>query len=393
MSETLTAIATPIARAADPQSIIARRIVLVDREIAGTIHFTDGVIVDIEEGVFDDNALDFGSDILIPGLIELHTDHLEPHYVPRPKVIWDPVSAVFAYDAQIAASGITTVFDSLRAGSDADRTSLGAGLFTLGEALATAKASGLLRADHFTHLRCEICSEDVLEETAEFIKRFDVRLLSLMDHTPGYRQFRDEEKLRDYYRGKTSKSESELDEFFERRKQQFVLNHDRHRRTLVDLAHANAIALASHDDTTAEHVAESAADQISLAEFPTTLAAANACHAHGIAVMMGAPNVVRGGSHSGNISAETLARAGRLDILSSDYVPASLLMSAFCLAAKTNISMPTAITYVSKNPADAVGLHDRGEIARGKRADLVRVAIAGELPVVRAVWREGTRVA
>jgi alpha-D-ribose 1-methylphosphonate 5-triphosphate diphosphatase len=374
-------------------ALASRRIVLADREITGTLHFENGLITGLEEGRLDPRAVDCGTDLIIPGLVELHTDHLEPHYSPRPKVLWEPVSAVFAYDVQVAGSGITTVFDSLRAGSDADRTNQGSGLFALGHALAKAKATGLLRSDHFIHLRCEICSEDVLQETRDFTKTFDVRLMSLMDHTPGARQFRDEVKLREYYRGKLNSSDAQLDVLFASRKKQYALYHDKHRRALVDLAHTNTITLASHDDTTVEHVAESAADKIGLAEFPTTTEAAEACRAHGIAVMMGAPNVVRGGSHSGNVSAEALARAGLLDVLSSDYVPTSLLMSAFVLAAKTDIALPAAICYVSKKPADAVGLTDRGEIAVGKRADLVRVAMAGDLPVVREVWRQGARVA
>jgi alpha-D-ribose 1-methylphosphonate 5-triphosphate diphosphatase len=110
--------------------------------------------------------------------------------------------------------------------------------------------------------------------------------------------------------------------------------------------------------------------------------------------MMGAPNLIRGGSHSGNVAAETLAREGLLDILSSDYVPASLLMAAFDLPRRVPaITLPQALRTVTKNPAAATGLSDRGEIAAGKRADLVRVRVAEGIPVVRQVWRGGTRIA
>ena len=368
----------------------SRRIVLVDREIAGTVYVEGGCIVGIEEGILDPHALDWSADTLIPGLVELHTDHLEAHFEPRPNVVWNPLSAVFAYDAQIAASGITTVFDCLRAGSDADRVT--DALFTLGEALARASASGLLRAEHFTHLRCEICSHDVLEVTAKFMRHFDIRLMSLMDHTPGARQFRDEQKLRTYYRGKSNRTDAELDLFFAQRKTLFAANHDRHRRALVDIAHAGGMALASHDDTTLEHVHESVTDKVNFAEFPTTFEAAEACRANGIKVMMGAPNMVRGGSHSGNVSAEDLARAGLLDVLSSDYVPTSLLHGAYYWAARSGAGLPAAINLVTKNPADALGLSDRGQIAVGKRADLARVATADDVPVVRELWRQGVRV-
>lgn len=372
----------------------SRRVVLADRVVPGTVRVEDGIIVAIEEDRIAADATDYGDDLLIPGLVELHTDHLEPHYSPRPKVFWEPFSAVFAYDAQIAGAGITTVFDSLRAGSDGDRHALGAGLFKLGAAIEKARATGFLRVDHHTHLRCEICSHDVIEHSLEYLEHFDVRLMSLMDHTPGQRQFRDVEKLRDYYRGKKAmKSEEELEAYFDARR----ALHDAHaiefRRSLVTMAHDRAIALASHDDTTLEHVTESIEDKVAVAEFPTTVEAAVASHRAGLSVLMGAPNVVRGGSHSGNVSARELAEAGVLDILSSDYVPVSLIEGAFGLADLDIIGgLPGAIRTVTKNPADATGFHDRGEICVGKRGDLVRIALVEGHPVVREVHRLGRRV-
>jgi alpha-D-ribose 1-methylphosphonate 5-triphosphate diphosphatase len=154
------------------------------------------------------------------------------------------------------------------------------------------------------------------------------------------------------------------------------------------------LTLASHDDTTIEEVEEAHRDGAVIAEFPTTLEAAHASRQLGMATVMGAPNVVRGGSHSGNASARELAEEGELDILSSDYVPGALLMAAFRLAdVKALGGLPGAIRLVAKAPADATGLHDRGEIAIGLRADLLRVASHDGEPVVRAVWREGRRVA
>src|SRR5262249_41849431 len=151
--------------------------------------------------------------------------------------------------------------------------------------------------------------------------------------------------------------------------------------------------LASHDDTTLEHVAEAIRDGVAIAEFPTTLEAAEALHAAGIRVLMGAPNLVRGGSHAGNIATVQLAEAGFLDILSSDYVPSSLLMAALALPERVpSIDLPAAIRMVTKTPAEAVGLHDRGEIAAGKRCDLLRVRVAQGVPAVRAAWRAGHRV-
>ena len=152
--------------------------------------------------------------------------------------------------------------------------------------------------------------------------------------------------------------------------------------------------LASHDDATVAHVDEAIAQGIRVAEFPTTVEAASASKGAGLGVLMGAPNVIRGASHSGNVSARTLAEQGLLDILSSDYIPFSLIQSAFFLGEVVEgISLPQAVAMVSKNPADAVGLTDRGVIETGRRGDLVRVRVDEHVPVVRTVWREGRRVA
>src|ERR1700738_5309262 len=165
-------------------------------------------------------------------------------------------------------------------------------------------------------------------------------------------------------------------------------------RKLVELARAHAVFLASHDDTTLEHVAQAIEDRVAIAEFPTTVEAARALHEGGIRVLMGAPNLVRGGSHAGNVASAELAAIGALDVLSSDYMPASLLLAALRLPEIVpGVDLAAAIRAVTRTPAQAVGLEDRGEIAAGKRADLIRVRLVGELPVVRTVWHFGNRVA
>jgi alpha-D-ribose 1-methylphosphonate 5-triphosphate diphosphatase len=235
---------------------------------------------------------------------------------------------------------------------------------------------------------------DVIEDLQRLVGRGDLRLMSLMDHTPGQRQFRNEEKLRDYYRGKSGKTDAELDILFEQRLANQKAYAANNLRVVVALAHQHAIPLASHDDTTEENVTDAIRDKVSVAEFPTTMEAARGLHRAGIGILMGAPNVVRGGSHSGNIAAVDLAREGLLDILSSDYIPSSLLMGALQLPRHVpEIDLASAVRTVTKAPAEAVGLNDRGEIVAGKRADLIRVHLAGDVPVVRTVWREGQRVA
>ncbi|KQY98121.1 phosphonate metabolism protein PhnM [Pseudolabrys sp. Root1462] len=385
----------------DPTIIENARIILAEEVIEnGYVAFDGGQIAEIGEGQAPGrgqvNRIDANGDMLLPGLVELHTDHLEAHVQPRPKVQWNAVSAVVSYDAQIATSGITTVLDSLRVWREEGSAEAADGQAALlSDAIDRARAAGLLRVDHFLHLRCEVPMPKVVIDAADLITRPDVRLLSLMDHTPGQRQFQDAGKLRDYYRGKSGgMTEAELDEMFARRIAHSEQYAPQNYKGLVELAQKHGTPLASHDDTTSEHVEQAIKDRVAIAEFPTNVASAEGLHANGIKVMMGAPNLVRGGSHSGNVATAELARAGLLDLMSSDYVPSSLLLAALMLPkAAPNYDLPAAIRTVSKTPAEAVGLNDRGEIATGKRADAILVHVAPDGAAVRSVWSGGRRVA
>jgi alpha-D-ribose 1-methylphosphonate 5-triphosphate diphosphatase len=369
------------------------RLALKESIVGGWMAVAGVHILEVGEGKAPERGIDMAGDLVLPGLIELHTDHLETHVKPRPKVRWPSLAAVVAYDAQIAASGITTVFDSLRVGDDVEAGSQLQELEDIIGALERARHGDALRADHRLHLRCELCADGVIEQTEKLLDRHDVGLISLMDHTPGARQFVDLGAWKTYYGGKSGLGDAELDRLMARKRAQFESNYARQRGGLVSLARARAIAIASHDDANGAHVAEALADGAAIAEFPTTVEAAVAAHREGICVLMGAPNVVRGGSHSGNVAAEFLAREGVLDILSSDYVPASLLMGAFDLARRIEgYTLAAALRTVTLHPARATGLLDRGEIAAGLRADLVRIRMLDELPVVREVYRGGRRV-
>jgi alpha-D-ribose 1-methylphosphonate 5-triphosphate diphosphatase len=375
------------------QTILSNaRIVLPEAEITGSVVIADGKILSIDAGA-SSHGEDFGGDYLIPGLVELHTDHLENHYRPRPGVFWDPLAALHAHDVQIAGSGITTVFDAVRIGSDLELPDMLPHASALVEAVRKGSDGGWLRAEHFIHLRCELPSHDVVTHFETFAAHPTTRLASVMDHTPGQRQFRSLDDYKRFYAKQMGRTEAELLAYIAARQAE----HDRYsaanRSAIVARARELGLALASHDDATIAHVEEAAEDGVAIAEFPTTLEAASAAHDAGLAILMGAPNVVRGRSHSGNISASDLVEAGLLDILSSDYVPFALLQAAFLLPRRiASVSLPQALATVTRNPARAAGLDDRGEIVIGKRADLVRVQINGALPCVRSVWREGQRV-
>ena len=375
-------------------------VVLRDRILYGHIVCRGGEIVEVGEGPANvPGARDLEGDFLLPGLVEVHTDNLERYVSPRPGVRWPMMPALVAHDAQLAAAGITTVLDALaivdidEAAQRRGETSVrGSMLHEAALTVSAAREDGLLRADHLLHLRCEVSYAEVVEVCEQLLQSPLVRLVSVMDHTPGQRQFTKVEHYYTYYQSRFGFNAAEMEALVERRVSDRQRYSDANRRRVVALCRDRNLPLASHDDATVEHVMESLDLGMSLAEFPTTVEAAALAHERGMAVIMGAPNVVRGGSHSGNVSASTLAAARTLDILSSDYMPVSLLHAAFLLRDDHGLDLAAAVAMVSATPARSIGLEDRGEIATGQRADLVRARRVGEFPVVREVWRGGARI-
>ncbi|MGI3168327.1 alpha-D-ribose 1-methylphosphonate 5-triphosphate diphosphatase [Pseudooceanicola sp. C21-150M6] len=368
------------------------QLVLPGEVIEGHIVIRDGVIAEVGQGAA--RGEDCEGDYLGPGLVELHTDNLERHMVPRPKVNWPHDAAIVGHDRELAGCGITTVFDAIRVGSivsDGGKKRYGRYARAMADEILSMRDKGALKISHHLHLRAETCSETLLEELAEFGPEDRVGIVSLMDHTPGQRQFRDIQKFEDYVCGKNGLPREGFGEYCD-----FLLDlHARlgatHEAGTVDAAQRFGAVLASHDDTTAEQVGVSAGHGIRVAEFPTTVEAARACHAHHIQVIMGAPNLVRGGSHSGNVAASELAELGLLDILSSDYVPAALLYGAVMLGDLWG-DLARGLATVSLNPARAAGLDDRGALEIGQRADVIRFGRSAGVPTLNGVWAQGRRI-
>lgn len=369
-------------------------IVLKDEVITGSLRVENGVIAAIDHGASAvSGAIECNGDFLSAGLVELHTDNLERHMQPRPGVQWPTKAAAIAHDAELASVGITTVFDALRVGSSASRERGKYRKYAreLANNILELQAAGAMRISHFLHLRAEICSETLIEEMEEFSAADRIGIVSLMDHTPGQRQFRDISKLEEYLQGKYGMTSPEIAAHCEALyavREKFGALHE---EGAARIGKSLGAVLASHDDTTASDVDMSVGKGVRVAEFPTTLEAAKACSDANIGVMMGAPNLLRGGSHSGNVSAHELVENGVLDILSSDYAPSSLLMGAVRLGLEQG-NMATGLRTVTHHPARAVALSDRGEIALGKRADLLRFGLCEHLPSVKGVWRQGERV-
>ena len=370
------------------------RLVLPNEIVLGHVVVRDGRIAGVGSGLTGvAGAHDLEGDFLLPGLVEIHTDNLERHVMPRPKVTFPMQAAVQAHDGEIASAGITTVLDAIGVGDPYDDGFRARDQGELLRVLDRLDEAGALRVDHHIHVRAELPAPNALELFEPFHVHRRLRLISLMDHTPGQRQWSEIEHARVYYTGKKGWSNEKFAEEVRIAPTRQARYAEPHRRWFGDFARTSGIVLATHDDTTVAHVDEAVALGARMSEFPTTMEAARHARAHGLATIAGAPNVVRGGSHSGNVSALELAREGVLDALSSDYVPASLLLAAWILQRDAGFSTSEAVNVVSRAPARACGFDDRGEIANGLRADLVRVREVDGHPVVREVWSLGRRVA
>ncbi|MBC7414283.1 MAG: alpha-D-ribose 1-methylphosphonate 5-triphosphate diphosphatase [Herminiimonas sp.] len=371
------------------------RIVTATETFLGTLRVQDQQIAEVARG--DTSVLaatDWQGDYLLPGLVEIHTDNLEKHLMPRPKVHWPVMPAILAHDGQVATAGITTVLDAIAIG-DIDAESVRSQtMATCIDGLRQAADAGLLRVDHFLHLRLELAEPRLLELFMPLLDDPRHRLVSLMDHTPGQRQWSDMRHYRTYMTGKRGWSMEKVESMFELMLERQARHAGANRTRIVAQCRQRGLPLplATHDDTTEAHVHEGVADGITISEFPTTMLAARTARQHGLSIVMGAPNMVRGGSHSGNVSAAELAQAGLLDVLSSDYVPASLLHAAFLLQ-ESGFSLPQSVAVVSRNPARMVGLADRGEIAPQLRADFIRVRMFGTIPVALETWKAGRQIA
>lgn len=371
------------------------RVVLADRVLPrGTVVLRDGLIADVAgEATAVPGAHDLGGDWLLPGLVELHTDGLERHVMPRPKVNFPMQAAVQAHDAEIAAAGITTVLDAIGVGDPYGDGFRSRDQSALLDVLDGMEAAGLLRADHRIHVRCELPAGNARELFEPFATHARLLLISLMDHTPGQRQWTCIDHARVHYTGKKGWSDEQFDHEVRIAPERQARHAAPNRAWFIQFARQHGIVLATHDDTTPGHVDEAVAAGAAISEFPTTLEAAQHAKRAGLSTVMGAPNVVRGGSHSGNVAAITLAREGLLDALSSDYVPSSLLQAAWSLMREAGFTPSEALAVISLNPAAACGLHDRGQIAVGRRGDVVRVRELNGVPVVREAWRGEHRIA
>ena len=367
------------------------RVVLPDTVIEdGTVLIEDDIIAAINPDSGNGaQTIDLSGKTLIPGMIDLHCDALEKEVEPRPNVHFPLDFACAQADKRNAAAGITTVYHALSFANEELGVRNNDFAASVARAVHEWNPHGLV--DNRVHCRYEVTDPTAPNILLELMAADEMHLLSVMDHSPGQGQFKDIAAFRDYLARTYKKTEAELDTLMQNKLAQAEGAMDRIKH-LISAAKQRNIHIASHDDDTPEKVETLHAMGVCISEFPINLESARAAHSRGMCTVFGAPNILRGKSQSGSVRALDAVIAGVADCLCADYHPATLIVAVFRLPELTDISLAQALRLVSANPAQAAGLTDRGEIAVGKRADLVSVAHINGLVQANRVYCAGKPV-
>lgn len=371
-------------------------VVLPDRVLVnGTLVIEEGRIADILHASppLDGDTVRWVDGLVVPGFVDLHSDALEREIRPRPTAVLPAELALTEFDRKVAAHGITTMLHAV-AFAEEEGARFHEEAERLTEVIHAHPERRLVR--HRVHARYEVTDLDAASTIGRCLTRGWLDLVSFMDHTPGERQFRSRADFVAYFTRAYGLPEDRVEVVACRkldRKRDHAGLLDGTARALAAAARDQGVALASHDDDCAEQVAWAAGLGVSIAEFPVTHEAAEAAKARGLHVLMGAPNMVRGGSTGQNLAAGAAFAAGCLDGLCSDYYPASLLHAMVKLHRDEGRALEEAVRLVTLNPARALGLDDAiGSLAPGKRADVVVIGWAGTMPVVARTLCEGREV-
>jgi alpha-D-ribose 1-methylphosphonate 5-triphosphate diphosphatase len=361
----------------------------------GTLIVSNGRIASIQTGAPDDHAdavkVDGRNRLLLPGLIDLHNDGIEQELEPRPRARFPLAVALQALESRLVSHGITTIFHSFSFMDGREGSLNPEHLEPAIRELTQLRRTGIIR--HLVHARYEMVEVQHYERLLRLIDGGHVNLVSFMDHTPGQGQYRNVEYLLSYYARKYNAPASEVKELIAEREKK--ARNPEIAATLESLAahvRAAGLPMASHDDDTPEKVARMRALGVGISEFPVEMSAALSATHLALHVAVGAPNVLRGQSTTGNLSALQAIAGGAADILCSDYYTPALLQAVFRLVRDGFMSLPDAVRMASLNPARATGLDgELGSLSVGKRADMILVSDSGTPSVVGA-WVGGHRV-
>ena len=352
-----------------------------DEMLPDDVFLHDGIIVETPARAarcFDASGL-----LVMPGLIDIHGDAHERQFQPRPGIGFPPALALRDSAAQLISCGITTAYLGVTLSWEPGLRSLGA---WRGMKDALREMKGGAATDLRVHLRFEADNFDALDDALADIASGDVHLLGFNDHTPSIvKKLNNLDEVAKY----AGRAGMKADAFMALAQSVYARRAEvpAARAQLAEAAIGAGIPMLSHDDDSIERRALFRAHGARICEFPITEEVAANARAVGEAVVMGAPNVVRGGSHLGWASAAPLAERGLVNVLASDYFWPAMMEAAFVMAERGVLDLPRAWALVSKNPAQACGLDDRGQLQAGLRGDVVVVDADRRAPV--AVFAAG----
>lgn len=372
-------------------------IILPDRvDYGGSVLIGDGRILKINTADESeaDEVIDASGRFVMPGMIDIHSDMIESYIQPRSTALMDFSMGFMEAERVLTMCGITTMFHSIsmyKEGAwdvkEIRRPSCVKKLVKL----VSDYQKGMRLIRHRYHLRYEIDNIECYDEVKQMLEEKTVNLLSFMDHSPGQGQYRDLEIYRKHLEeGINEVSDAEFEEIVRREKEKESLSFHQ-LKEMADLARSNGVSVASHDDDSVEKLQVNREFGVKISEFPVTLDIAREAVKQGFLTVLGAPNVLLGGSHSGNLSAVDAIRAGAASILVSDYYPQALLQAVFRLYRDGELPLWEATALVTKNPAEAVGMDGEiGTIEEGKKADLLIVSDEHAFPAVEKVFVDGS---
>lgn len=376
------------------------KIVLPDKVLEhGSVRVKDGIITDIIEGTAPADVPSLDGLTLIPGLIDLHGDMLERDVLPRPTARFPTEMGLIELDKRLAGCGITTAYAAISfawKGNDLRTQESATEMID-----KINKLNHLLLVDMKVHARFEITNPATAPILTELLEAEKIQLVSVMDHTPGQGQYADVDRYLNFMQKWLGVSADSLgtmkEEIMAQVKENIIAEGEKERdwdiiEQVVKVASAHNIPVASHDDDTEAKVNRQAQIGVTISEFPVSLEAATIARQHNMSVIMGAPNAYRGQSTSNNLSAMDAIEAGLVDILATDYYPASMIHTAFKLSRENIMPLNESIKLVSTNAADTMKLTDRGRIEVGRRADLVLVHENKQFPRVRGTISGGVPI-
>ncbi|MFN0191958.1 MAG: alpha-D-ribose 1-methylphosphonate 5-triphosphate diphosphatase [Aestuariivirga sp.] len=335
------------------------------------IRCENGIIASIGTNVPKRGSLIHDADgaIVLPGIVDIHGDAFERQIMPRPKTLFPVDIALLDTDRQLVSNGITTAYHGVT-------VSWEPGLRSLGSARAIITALDSLEprlgADNRLHLRWETFALDTIDDVTKLFSRSKKPVLAFNDHTtPSMVGLRAPTKLQ----GAAERAQMDVDDYMVAMQRIWSRRDDvpQGLERIAGAARTHGVPLLSHDDRTAKERTSYRALGAVVTEFPMTEDALEAAHRGADPVVLGAPNVMRGRSHNGALDATAAVRSGRCSILASDYYYPAPLHAALKIAGDDLNDMEKAWALVSRNPARAAGLDDRGDLAQGLRADLIVV--------------------